>query len=73
MPKAVLRSREKAKQRTKETKKIVDDLKIKNKILEENIKKNRQELTFLKELFYKQAEGKNIDMEELFKDDNKQK
>ena len=52
---AVKRSREKARQRAKETHDRVTKLKDENNLLEERIKLLSKELTFLKDIFLAQA------------------
>lgn len=72
--KAVQRSRVKSKQRANETRGRVDELKVKNKVLEENIKNTEKDLKFLKELFLASAQAKSdlkgIDIKDLLKDDD---
>lgn len=73
--KAVKRSRVKSKQRASETRHRVDELKVKNQVLEENIKKHQKDLKFLKDLFLAQAQAKGdhlkgLDLKELLKDDD---
>lgn len=56
---AVKRSRVKSKQRTQETQEKVNELRIKNKVLEDKISNQEKELKFLKELFVTQAQAKS--------------
>lgn len=69
------RSRVKSKQRSQETHKRVDELKIRNEVLEEKIKNKQKNLKFLKELFLEQAQAKterlkNIDLKKILEDDD---
>lgn len=71
---AVKRSRVKSKQRTEETNARVNELKVKNGVLEDNIETAQKELRFLKELFLSQAQAKSeklvgIDLKRLLADD----
>lgn len=71
---AVKRSRVKSKQRTEETNARVQELKVKNEVLEDNIETAQKELRFLKELFLSQAQAKSeklvgIDLKRLLADD----
>lgn len=72
---AVKRSRVKSKQRASETRSRVDELKVKNRVLEESIKKHQKDLKFLKDLFLEQARTKSdtlegLNLKELLKDDS---
>ncbi|XP_055531003.1 iodotyrosine deiodinase isoform X1 [Wyeomyia smithii] len=69
---AVKRSRVKSKQRTEETQQTVNDLRVKNKVLEDKIKHQTKDLKFLKELFLAQAQAKSdklvgVNLAELLK------
>ncbi|XP_055610173.1 CCAAT/enhancer-binding protein homolog 2 [Uranotaenia lowii] len=69
---AVKRSRVKSKQKTEETVKRVDELRVKNQILEDKIETQTKELKFLKELFLTQAQAKSdklvgVNLAELLK------
>lgn len=64
----------KSKQRAEETNARVDELKVKNGVLEDNIDTAQKELKFLKELFLSQAQAKSdtmvgIDLKKLLSDD----
>lgn len=72
MLQAVKRSRVKSKQRTEETQEKVNELRVKNQILEDKIKNQTKELKFLKELFLTQAQAKSdklvgVNLAELLK------
>lgn len=69
------RSRVKSKQKTQETLSRVNDLRVKNQVLEDKIKTLSKELKFLKELFLTQATAKadklqGLDLKNLLKEDD---
>lgn len=69
------RSRVKSKQRTQETLGRVNELRVKNQVLEDKIKQLNKELKFLKELFLTQATAKvdkinQLDLKKLLADDD---
>lgn len=71
---AVKRSRVKSKQRADETSGRVQELKLKNDVLENQIKEASDDLRFLKELFLSQAETKSeklvgLDLKKLLAED----
>jgi CCAAT/enhancer binding protein (C/EBP), gamma len=70
---AVKRSRVKSKMKTEETVGRVNELRVKNEVLEEKIDNLSKELKFLKELFLAQAQAKsdklsNVDLKALLAD-----
>jgi len=72
---AVKRSRVKSKQKTTETLSRVNDLRVKNEVLEDKIKNLNKELKFLKELFLAQATAKadklnQLDLKKLLAEDD---
>uniref|UniRef100_A0A182P3E7 BZIP domain-containing protein n=1 Tax=Anopheles epiroticus TaxID=199890 RepID=A0A182P3E7_9DIPT len=72
---AVKRSRVKSKMKTEETQQRVNDLRLKNQLLEDKIDNQKKELKFLKELFITQAQAKadkldGFNLNELLKDDD---
>ncbi|XP_053665147.1 CCAAT/enhancer-binding protein gamma [Anopheles marshallii] len=72
---AVKRSRVKSKMKTEETQQRVNDLRLRNQVLEDKIDNQKKELKFLKELFLTQAQAKaeklvGININELLQDDD---
>uniref|UniRef100_A0A6B2EGJ6 Putative ovary c/ebpg transcription factor n=1 Tax=Phlebotomus kandelakii TaxID=1109342 RepID=A0A6B2EGJ6_9DIPT len=70
---AVKKSREKTKQTTMETHKRVDNLRVENRVLENEISNLKKKLKLLKELFIAQARAKNnntVNLKELLGSDD---
>lgn len=69
------RSRSKAKQKTQEIEERVQELRLKNELLDKSIGKREEELKFLKDLFLTQAQSKTdqmsgIDIKKLLESDD---
>ncbi|XP_059608390.1 CCAAT/enhancer-binding protein homolog 2-like [Phlebotomus argentipes] len=70
---AVKKSREKTKQNTIETHKRVENLRVENRVLENEIVNLKKKLKLLKELFIAQARAKNnnnVNLKELLSSDD---